>query len=393
LKKKILFTFLILTALSFICGGSASAETFTSPNIGKKVVIGKDEVLEGPYLNAGDNVTISGTINGDAYIAGGVVTIDGTINGDLLIGGGVVTIKGTVTDDVRAAGGMVTIDGKVGKNVTAFGGTITFGSDADIDGDVITGGGTFAHLGNIDGKALVYSGEATLAGRVGGNVKAAAEKLTVAKTAMLDGRLDYTSDKEASVSAQAKIVGAVQRTAAGKALTQVNISTRKGLAGVRFGVNFLSYLSMLLLGLIVLKVAPRQTTAIAKLIGEKPWQSLGSGLLGLIIIPVTVVVLMISIIGMPLAAILTCAYILVISASSLFSGLFIGQKVFKVMSLKENAYAMLVIGLLLLQLLLAVPTVGGLVRCLSVSAASGAILILGRETLRRLGGDISERSN
>ena len=382
--KKILSTFLILVTLSFVIGGSASAQTLTNPNFGEKVVIGKGEIIEGPYLNAGDSVTISGTINGDAYIAGGVVTIDGTINGDLIVGGGVVTIKGKVTDDVRAAGGMVTIDGKVGKNVTAFGGTITFGSDADIDGGVVVGGRTFAHLGNIDGKALIYSGDVTLAGRVGGNIQTAAEKVTVSKTAILDGNLDYTSDQEASVSAQAKITGTVQRTAAGEALAQVGPRVQRGLFQARFGVNFLSYLSLLLLGLILLKIAPRQVTAVSKLIGERPWRSLGLGLLGLILTPLVIVVLMVTVIGLPLAVLVGGGYVIMIGTSSLFTGLFVGRKVFDLANFKENAYAMLAVGLLLLQLVLALPVVGSFVGLLSLLAAMGAMLTLGREALWKL---------
>jgi len=384
LKKKILSTFLILIAFSFIFEGDALAQNVSVPGLNEDVTIAKDEVLEGPYIATGDNITISGTINGDAYIAGSVITVDGTINGDLLVGGGVVTIKGRVSDDVRAAGGMVTIDGKVGKNVTALAGTVTFGSDADIDGDVIVGGGTFAHLGNIDGKTLIYSSDATLAGRIGKDVTVTSEKISVLKTALLDGNLGYTSDKEASVSAEARIVGAVQRTVAGKALTQAGVRARKGLSGVRFGVNLLSYLSMLLLGLILLKVAPRQTTAVAKLIGEQPWKSVGFGFLALVLAPVAIIILMVSVIGVPLAAILTGVYILVIGISSLFTGLFVGQKVFDLINLKENVYVMLAVGLLLVQLLLAVPTVGGLVRLLSVMAATGAMLTLGREALGRL---------
>ena len=374
--KKILSVFLILATLSLVLGGDVLASEDTT--------IGKDEVIEGPYVNTGDKITISGTINGDCYIAGGVITVDGAINGDLIVGGGVVTIKGRVSDDVRAAGGMVVIDGKVGKNVTALGGTVTFGSDADIDGDVLTSGGTFAHLGNIDGKALIYSSDVTLAGRVGKDINITAEKITVAKTAILDGNLDYTSDKEASVSAQAKITGNVRRTAAGKALTQIVPSAQGRLFRVRFGFNLLSYFSMLLLGLIFLKIAPRQTTAISKLIGEQPWRSMGLGFLALALTPIAIVVLVISVIGVPLAAILGVIYILWISLSSLFTGLFIGQKVFTLANLKENAYAMLAVGLLLLQLVLALPVVGGFVRLLSVLAAVGAIITLKREALRRL---------
>ncbi len=379
--KKILSTFLILTVLSFLCGGSALAQKVSLFGPNEDITVAKDEVLEGPYIQTGNNITISGTINGDAYLAGSTVTIDGTVNGDLMTVGGTVTIKGEVTDDIRAAGGLVTIDGRVGKNVTALGGTITFGSDADIDGSVIALGKTLAHLGNIDGNLLAYGEQATVAGRVGGNIKTHTQTVAVTKTAIVGGNLDYTADQEASVSAQAKIVGTVQRTTTGKALTQVVPRTGRR---VFFRFRLLSYLSMLLIGCILLRIAPRQVTAVSKLIGERPWRSLGLGFLGLILIPAAAVVLMFTIIGAPLAAILGGLYVSAIGTSSLFSGLFIGQKIFNLTNLKENRYAMLVVGLLLLQLLLAVPAIGGLVRFLSILASTGAIVTLGHETLRRL---------
>lgn len=371
-------------ALSFVFGGEALAS--------EDITIAKDEIIEGPYIGYGNKIAISGTVNGDAYIAGGTVTIDGKINGDLLVVGGMVTIKGEVADDVRAAGGMVAIDGKVGRNVTALGGTVTFGSDTDVDGDVIATGGTFAHLGNIDGKAIIYSSDVTLAGRVGKDITSTAEKLTVTKTAILDRNLSYTSDKEASISAEAKIFGTVEKMAVGQALTQVGPRVRQGLFQARFGVNLLSYFSMLLLGLLFLRIAPRQIMAVSKLIGEQPWRALGLGLLALVLTPIAIAILMISVIGVPLAAILTGVYILMISTSSLFSGLFVGQKVFALANLKENRYAMLAIGLLLLQLALALPVVGGFVRLMSVLAVVGAMVVLTREGLRKLevrGGEVA----
>lgn len=378
LKKKILSISLILFSLALVLKTDAWAMT---SNFGEDITVAKDEVIQGPYIQAGDNITISGTINGDAYVAGSMVTIDGTIKGDLMTAGGAVTIKGEVTDDVRAAGGMVTIDGQVGKNITAIGGTITLGSDADVDGSIVAIGGTLAHLGNVDGNVLVYGERATLAGRVGGDIKTHTPTVVVTKTAVLDGNLDYTSNQEASVSAQAKIVGTVQRTATAKALTQV--VPRAG-RGFLFRFHLLSYLSMLLLGCVLLRLAPRQMAAVSKLIGEQPWRGLGLGLLGLVLIPAVVVLLMFTVIGVPLAALIGVVYVLLLTASSLFSGLFLGQKIFDLANLKENRYAMMVVGLLILQLVLALPTIGGLVRFLSILATTGAILTLGRESLKRL---------
>lgn len=380
MSKKILSTTLILLALVLTTKGVATAKTNWSPNFGEDVTVAKNEVVAGPYLKMGNNITISGTVNGDVYLLGSIVTIDGTIKGDLIVGGGVVTIKGEVTDDIRAVGGMVTIDGKVGKNVTAVGGTVALGSDADVDGDLLTACGNLAHLGNIDGNVLARADEATFAGRVGGNIQTTAEKVSVPKTAILDGDMLYQSDKEASVSAEARIIGTVKRTPTGRTLTQVVPQAK----GVLLRFRLLSYFSMLLVGLILLKIAPRQVTAVSKLIGEQPWRCLGLGLLTLVLVPVVAVILAITIIGVPLAAILVGVYILMLTLSSIFAGLFVGQKIFDLANFKENRYAMLAVGLLLLQLVFAVPVVGGLVRLLSLLAAVGAMVTLKREALRRL---------
>jgi cytoskeletal protein CcmA (bactofilin family) len=379
LKKKILSISLILLSLTLI--PKTDVQAATTPNLGEDVTVAEDEVIQGPYIKTGDNITISGTIEGDAYIAGSMVSVDGTIKGDLMTAGGAVTIKGEVEQDIRAAGGMVTIDGRVGKNVTALGGTVTLGSDADVDGNVVALGGTLAHLGNIDGGVLAYGERATLAGRIGGDIKARTQTVSVTKTAVLDGDLDYSADQEASVSAQARIVGTVRRTPVAKTLTQ---AIPKAGRGVLFRFRLLSYLSMLLLGLVLLRLAPRQTTAVSQLIGEQPWRGLGLGLLGLVLIPVAAVALMLTVIGVPLAALIGVGYILVLTSSSLFSGLFLGQKIFDLANLKENRYAMMAVGLLVLQLTMALPTVGGLVRFLSILASTGAVVTLGREVLRRL---------
>jgi cytoskeletal protein CcmA (bactofilin family) len=384
LLKKILSVIFILLTLSLVSKSRVQADIGYHPDLGEDVIVAKNEILEGPYLKTGNNIAVSGTINDDAYLLGALVTVDGTVNGDLIVGGGVVTIKGEVQNDIRAVGGMVTIDGKVGGNVTALGGTVNIGSDADIDGGVLTAGGTLAHLGNIDGQAQIYADQATLAGRVGGNTKGTIAQLTVAKTAILDGTLTYTSDKEASVSAAARITGAIQRLPSGETLNKLGPRLRHNLLRIHWGTGLLSYFSMLLLGVILLKLTPHQVTAVSKLIGKQPWQVLGIGLLILVLTPLAGVLLFISIVGVPLAVILAVVYFLMVVLSSLFSGLFVGQKFFDWTNLKENRYAVLAVGLLLLHLAFALPVVGCLIRLLSVTAATGAIVISKYEAFRKL---------
>jgi hypothetical protein len=382
LTKKILSLILINLALLLILKSPVTATGYNL-DLGKDITIGKDENLKGPYLNYGNNATVSGTVDGDIYIGGGFVTIDGTINGDLFVGGGVVTVKGTVSDDVRVVGGMINIDGRVGKNVTALGGTVAVGSDGTIGQSLLAFGGNVIVLGNINQGATIYGDEVVLAGRVGEQTQVTATKISAEKTAILDGGLNYTSEKDAEIADGAAITGAVNKNLPPQVVPTPQ-PVLSGLGRLALKFQFLSFLSLLLIGLLLVRFVPRQTSAVAKLIGERPWRSLGIGFLTVILAPIAMLLLAVTIIGLPLAILLGLAYAIAICLSSIFSGLFVGQKVFDWLNLKENPYLMLGVGMLILQLIFAVPIVGTFAQILSVLAAVGAMLMLKREALRKL---------
>lgn len=370
--KKILSLSLILLTLLAVSAPDTLAAA--NPNFGENITISKDEVINGPYFNAGNNVTISGTVEGDVYLAGGVVNVDGTINGDLFIGGGVITVTGKVSDDVRVGGGMVTIDGEIGKNVTALGGTVTIGTNAQIGKSLIALGGNTLILGKVSGGAHLYSNEVVIGGTVEANTKITAEKITVAKTAILNGSLTYTAADDAEISEQAAIAGPVSKKSPEVKLPKVAAPARRA-TSVLFGFKTLSYFGLLLVGFVLLKAAPRQTIAVAKLIGKRPWKSLGWGFLGVTLTPALALLLALTVIGIPLAVVVFGIYALMIALSSLFTGLFVGQRVFDLINLKENRYLMLATGLLLLQLIFILPVAGFFARLLSLFFALGAMLV------------------
>ncbi len=82
----------------FLTSKSVYAQEFesNSSRMGSNVVVGSDEVVDRNFFASGQNVTISGTINGDLYATGGTIIIDGVVNGDVLVAGGVVRITGKV---------------------------------------------------------------------------------------------------------------------------------------------------------------------------------------------------------------------------------------------------------------------------------------------------------
>lgn len=104
----------------------------TSSSDGEKVVFGGSAVIEDGE-----------TVEGDLVVFGGNATVEegGTVAGDVAVFGGNVDILGDVTGDLAAFGGNVEIDGRVAGDVAAFGGNVD-SSEGEIGGEVAVAGGS-----------------------------------------------------------------------------------------------------------------------------------------------------------------------------------------------------------------------------------------------------------
>ena len=81
-------------------------------------------------------VTLSGTVENDAFIAGNSVSFTGDCARDLAAAGNTVDIRGNIERDLAAGGRSVVIGGHVGGDVVLAAEEITITDDAEIGGTV-----------------------------------------------------------------------------------------------------------------------------------------------------------------------------------------------------------------------------------------------------------------
>ena len=74
---------------------------------------------------AGDDVAVTGKVEGDAFLAGGRSRVDGRVDGDVVVTGGTIEVRGEVSEDVYAAGGDVRIDARVAGDARAAADSLT----------------------------------------------------------------------------------------------------------------------------------------------------------------------------------------------------------------------------------------------------------------------------
>lgn len=368
--KKLLFAFfvfLILFPLVII------STIFASSDKDKKlVVLSKDTVVDEDYFAFGEKVNISGVVNGDVYTGAASVLIDGTVNGDLIAGGGSVMISGDVTQDIRVAGGNILISGNVGGNVTSAGGTITFSEDSEIEGSVLIGGGSVNLLGPIGKGGLIGVGDLTINNTFGGNVKVYAESITLGSSSNVEGNFDYWSENEANV-----LDGSITAGQLTKHEPEIGVDVEQNKQGFNFNLGFkiFSIISTFILGLLILRLIPKFTNDIADSSLNNKLKSVLIGLVTIILFPFVFVLLLITVVGIPIAIILLFSLITTLILVKTFVSFALGKYIGKVANLKVDNWVLLLIGIVVYTIISSFPIVGVLFSIAAYLIGIGAVLL------------------
>ncbi|MBI3255852.1 MAG: polymer-forming cytoskeletal protein [Candidatus Andersenbacteria bacterium] len=266
---------LAVFSLVFFAPLSASATQFQA---GEQVSVQGEKTIAGNFYVAGGEVVVTSPVTGDLTAVGGKVQIRSTVAGDVLVMGGDVQIDGEVSGDVRVAGGDVMISGLVTGEVLAAGGNVEIGPEA------------------VVGEATVTAGKLVVAGTTG-SVWAGVGELAVQNSAHIKGNLVYTSEKEAVVAAGAAIDGEVEHT-----VPPVSERDAKKGAAAFFGGGLMWILSGLLMLLLFVYVLPNKSLALSREWKANFGMNLLWGVIFLIVAPIAGMMLLVSIVGLPLAA-------------------------------------------------------------------------------------------
>jgi cytoskeletal protein CcmA (bactofilin family) len=200
-----------------------------------EVVVLAGETVDGDLYAAGGLVRIEGTVSGDLVAVAGQVQVSGEVTGDVLAGSGNVDVSGDVGGDVRVGAGQVSISGTVGEDVSAGAGQVTVTSSGRVGEDLIFGTGQTTLDGRVDGDVLGATGNYRRRGTVGGT-----EDVTVAR-------------EKRAPTVQDRLLAALGR-----------------------------FVSILIVGALLLWLAPRIVDGAAQQLRRRPLASLGVGVLGVL---------------------------------------------------------------------------------------------------------------
>lgn len=258
---------------------------------------------EGPQFYSGQRVDVSATVNGDVYAYGQTVTISGDVNGDVIAAAQTITITGTVDGNVRLAGQNVTISGDVSRSGTVAAASILVTETGTLGNDLV---GTASDL--------------TIAGDVGRDVLVGIDRLRI--DGSVGGSVTYHSDTEADIS-EGAVDGDVKHVAPPESSSA---DTSPWALFVGWFLKLLYLLAALSLvtvftGLLVPRLLQRVTNHLV----PSPWKALLVGFVASITVPAALLLLLVTVIGAPLALAGLLVWVTLTLATFVYGAFYIGR--------------------------------------------------------------------
>ncbi len=353
---------------------------------GDEVEIAEHEVIDDDLIVFAQTININGTVNGDVCAFAQSVTVSGEVGGSLFSGGATITVDAKRVKTIWAAAGKVNICGDVDKNVIIAGGSLIICEDTHIGKDLRAYGGKFTVEGEIDGTIEGGVGSFVMAGR-SGRVKINADETTIKSNAQILGDFILTSRKEPTIEEGATITGetTMERPEERKAEPFFFALAPMVAFFITF-VKIVMFIAKIIVGILLIALFKPCVRRFMDTLISKPWQSLGWGFLGIIIIPVAVVILFAILIGYPIAILCVYLYTILFYFSSIFVGFVVGEKVIQLFRKKGeiSLYLSFIVGIVVLFVLGLIPVLGFIIKIFILLFGAGTLLLGGWNLMKEM---------
>jgi cytoskeletal protein CcmA (bactofilin family) len=330
-------------------------------------------IVHDDLVTTGGNVKLDGIIEGDLISVSRSLVQNGLILGSLNAVAQDVDVLGEVKGSVRAFAQNINVNGTVDRNLIAFGYSVDIKPGAQIHKDVTVFCGKMTLDGKLGGNLKGSVGELVISGVVNQDVSVEADKITLMPTARVLGNLKYKSGKEAKIESGAQVSGETVWT---ELKTTKDEKPKSIFTGKPIIPEILFLLALMVTGVVLTLICRKDAYQAKQAVADSFLKTLALGFVVMVCVPIAVIILIVSVIGIPIAAIAFFAYAVLIYIAKIPVATFVGEKIIKALG-KEGQPSLIwsmLFGLVVLTLALNIPYLDWLIYFLVLFTGFGAIM-------------------
>ncbi len=360
--------FLLVFLVMFFSSYAIAAEKIDAEDV---IILPLGQTHHGDYFAWGKSIEISGTVEGDLYVFAEQIIVDGVVRGDVLACGGSIDISGDVAHNVRALAGQVLINGHVGSNITAVAGNFQIQPSAVVGGSVVVIAGNADLAAKIGCEVTAISSNLRISSIVSKGLKAYVGHMRITSRARIGGDVDYRSNASAWIDPGALIEGELIHHPSFVHELLKGTWIQKVLFGSKVLGLIMNFFYTFVVGVILLKLFPKNAHAALFSLREKPLKAFCYGSVLLIALPLVSIILLMTILGIPFAITLIAANIISLYTAKIYTILWASNWALG-RYLKPNRLPLLFLGLLAYFCLSLIPVFGTLLAVLAMLFGLGA---------------------
>jgi cytoskeletal protein CcmA (bactofilin family) len=350
-----------------------------------RVIVARNETIDGTLIAAGDTVNIDGTVNGDLIVSGRSINVRGTVKGDVLCASHTLDFRGNAQGSLYAFAQALDLRGTVERNLYGWVQGLQIDNSGRVGNDVIVGTSNGRFSGTVGRDVLLFAGDTQVDGGVGRDFRAYAGDITFSPPGRVGGNLTLSVKGNDHVHLDPAVrVGG-----------KTDIQTQKAEPSRYTRPKFyfweaVQLAAALITGLLIAWLfpalfraslnRPSALTALAGLHGGPEGRALlkaaGVGFLVLVATPVAVMIMAFTLVGLPIAILTLFIWLAGLYLAKVFVGALIGQGILKSQAGQPPSFALsLLFGLFVVFVAVNIPYVGGWLNFLVILLGLGIAVI------------------
>lgn len=343
-----------------------------------EVVVSKNEVISDDLYIAGKTVRIEGRVEGDLYAAGENIFITGDVMGDTTAIGSDLTIEGSIGQDAYLVGRTISLTRtKVSDSLHVAGQNITISSDTLLGGSLLGAGSSIRSDATV-ARSLMLAGSTLYHNApVLGETRLAGEDITLGPKTSISKDLTYfLTPEKGIIDNQAQVRGSTHIVTEPTEWRQKRVVDEQNRRNFGYIWRVWSYIGMLLVGGVAIWLLKKPLNTAINSLHNQSLNALGSGLLITFLTPPALVLLMLTVVGLPLAMLTIPLYLILLYAGKIVFSMALARTLFSAASLsKVTPLFELFVGVTVLHLLKLIPVGGYFISILATWIGVGAIYL------------------
>lgn len=333
------------------------------------VTIKANEVVDDSLFLGAEVVTIDGTVNGNLVAFSDTVKISGTIKGNLITAAENVTVTGTVGGSMILMASDIDVSANIAGDAVTAADRVSFSSEARVNGNTAVAAKSITFAGQTERDFYTAAERITMNGTVGRHLEAWGDKLALGEEARIGGNVRFRAedDDELTQSPLSRVDGEVE------VIGVTYERTNRYLTGEFYVGQMLLLIASLLFGLVLFWLLPnlRDVEVGDGLDGAK---SAGIGLITIVSLPIIAIMVAFTVVGLPFTIIGLVGWIVLMYIAKIVVAGYIGSLLLADSERANNAFMVLLVGLVPIYIAINLPFIGGILGFLLTIVGAGLVI-------------------